>query len=458
MEKEKNKCSLSSHSKNEAIIFCPECRIFMCHKCEKSHSELLENHHPYKLDKDIKDIFTGFCKEKNHINELEYFCKTHNKLWCAEWITRIKDEKNGQHSDCNVCIIKDIENDKRNKLKENIKCIEKLSINIPESINELKKIFEKINENKENLKKTIQKIFTKIRNSLNDREDVLLLQVDNKYENLLCNENVIKECEKLPKRIKESLERGKIIEKEWNNNKNKLNELINDCLNIENNIKEINSINENVKKCKSINLNIKFSPKEERINKLIEEINKFGKINYNSFKFKKCPKNISEDRKYEVSGVNKNIITKTGTNACWTGNICEDELDKSKEEYIWKIKILKTQDYDLMVGVATIDFDINSASYETNKNYGWYYYCYNGKLYSGPPHNYQNKYIYLKSRYNEITVIMNMKNRSLKFIIDNEDTGESFTDIPLDKPIFPSVLLYNTNDSVEISSYNNNNN
>ena len=46
---------------------------------------------------------------------------------------------------------------------------------------------------------------------------------------------------------------------------------------------------------------------------------------------------------------------------------------------------------------------------------------------------------------------MNMKKRTLKFIINNEDKGESFTDIPLDKPIYPSVILYHTNDSVEIT-------
>ena len=46
---------------------------------------------------------------------------------------------------------------------------------------------------------------------------------------------------------------------------------------------------------------------------------------------------------------------------------------------------------------------------------------------------------------------MNMKKRTLKFIIDNEDKSESYTDIPLDKPISPSILLYHTNDSVEIS-------
>ena len=45
---------------------------------------------------------------------------------------------------------------------------------------------------------------------------------------------------------------------------------------------------------------------------------------------------------------------------------------------------------------------------------------------------------------------MNMKKRTLKFIINNEDKGDAYTDIPLDKPISPSILLYHTNDSVEI--------
>ena len=81
---------------------------------------------------------------------------------------------------------------------------------------------------------------------------------------------------------------------------------------------------------------------------------------------------------------------------------------------------------------------------------GWYYYCLTGVLYSGPPHNYQNKSSNLKSRNNEIKVIMNMKKRTLKFIINNEDKGDAYTDILLDKPISPSVLLCDKNDSVEI--------
>ena len=45
---------------------------------------------------------------------------------------------------------------------------------------------------------------------------------------------------------------------------------------------------------------------------------------------------------------------------------------------------------------------------------------------------------------------MNMNKRTLKFIIDNEDKGDSYTDIPIDKPLFPAVFLNNTNDSIEI--------
>ena len=378
---------------------------------------------------------------------MKYFCKDHNKLCCASCITKIKDEVYGQHTNCDVCKIKDIEKEKRNKLKDNIKILENISNNLEESINELKKIFEKINEDKENIKIKIQKIFTKLRNTINNREDELLLEVDKYYNNIFFNEDIIKDGEKLPNKIKESLERGKIIDKEWNNNK--LNILINDCLNIENNIKEINLINENVNKCKSKNIKIKFNPDENGIDYYLDKLKNFGNIYYNKYSFKKCPLNISEERKYSITGEKENIITKTGSNCCM-GNICENELDKSKEEHIWKIKILKTLYYDIMVGVATIDFDINTASYETNKNYGWYYHCYNGGLYSGPPHNYQYKGTNLKSKNNEIRIIMNMKKRTLKFIIDNEDKGESYTDIPLDKPIAPSVLLYNTNDSVEI--------
>ena len=71
-------------------------------------------------------------------------------------------------------------------------------------------------------------------------------------------------------------------------------------------------------------------------------------------------------------------------------------------------------------------------------------------FYSGPPFNYNNKGTNLSKVDNEIIIVMNMKKRSLKFIINGEDKGDSYTDIPMDKSLYPAVLLCNLNDSVKI--------
>ena len=91
------------------------------------------------------------------------------------------------------------------------------------------------------------------------------------------DENIIKECDKLPNKIKISLEKGKEIENNWDNNKIPL--LINNCINIENNIRNIKLINGNIGKINSSKIDIKFYPKEEGINNLLDSIKIFGRIN-----------------------------------------------------------------------------------------------------------------------------------------------------------------------------------
>ena len=88
MEIQKKKCSIIKHNEIDAINYCCECKVYMCIKCENHHSELFENHQKLNLNDNIKEIFTGFCKEENHSNKLDYYCKTHNILCCAECIIR----------------------------------------------------------------------------------------------------------------------------------------------------------------------------------------------------------------------------------------------------------------------------------------------------------------------------------------------------------------------------------
>ena len=98
---------------------------------------------------------------------------------------------------------------KKNDLNNNIKILEDITNNLEQSLNELKTIFLKITENKDSLKLKVQKLFTKIRNAINEREDKLLLEIDNQFNNLFFKEEEIKECQKLSDKIKTLITKGK---------------------------------------------------------------------------------------------------------------------------------------------------------------------------------------------------------------------------------------------------------
>ena len=66
------------------------------------------------------------------------------------------------------------------------------------SIEQIKIIYDKLDETKEKLQLQIQTIFTKIRNILNEREDKLLLELDNKFNEIYYKED-------LPKNLKNYL-------------------------------------------------------------------------------------------------------------------------------------------------------------------------------------------------------------------------------------------------------------
>ena len=128
------------------------------------------------------------------------------------------------------------------------------------------------------------------------------------------------------------------------------------------------------------------------------------------------------------------------------GTICEMELDRDSIN-ISKVKILKTQCKSISIGIASSDFDVYTSDDTTC---GWYIYLSDSSLYSGSPHNYKGKTSKLKKIRDEIKIVMDIKERTLKFIIDDEDKVSSYTNITTDKPLFPAICLYNTNDSVEI--------
>ena len=88
----------------------------------------------------------------------------------------------------------------------------------------------------------------------------------------------MKESESLPKKLKNSIDKGKKIEKEeWNDDN--LPSLINDCINIEENIKKVNKIDNNIKESYlNKESKIELDIEEKEINNLIKNIKNFGNI------------------------------------------------------------------------------------------------------------------------------------------------------------------------------------
>ena len=298
MEKINQKCYSKNHEEVKASCYCFDCSVYMCKNCKNLHSKLYQEHKIYNLDKGIEKIFTGFCKEKNHLDKLEYFCKTHNKLCCSGCIDKIKREGKGQHTDCDICLIEDIKDTKKDLLEKNIEILENFSKSIENSINELKNLFSKINENKDILKLNIQNIFYKMRKIINEREEEVLLEVDILYKKTYCDENIIKKIEKLPYTITSSLEKGKTTDNLWKKNKN-LSLLIHDCINIENTILNINQFNKIIKNCNDkMDTIIKFYPEEENeLNILLYKLKNFGEL----FKFNNI--NYNNDNNYINIGI-----------------------------------------------------------------------------------------------------------------------------------------------------------
>ena len=453
MEKSIKKCYLKSHSNKKAVKYCPNCNKYLCEICVASHKKCDRKNELLPEDKEMNLKTKGICTESNHPNKLNYYCITHNNLCCAACLCKIKEKGDGQHTECNVCHIGKIKDEKKKILFNNINILKDFSQNIKKKLKLIKKIYEKTIPKKEELKLNIINIFDDLKNMLKKRKNELLNELENLYEKFIFSEEFIKKCKKLPSKIEYYFEKGQKLMEKWEEyeNKGKLNLLINDCINIEKNIEKYQKIDEKIN-LSNANINFQFCIEENDFQILSEKIKNLGNIIYNDYKyiFKKCPSNISMQKRFIISGENENILSKKEPNFVWTGTTCLYEF-KNLIEYKWKIRILKSKTNQIMVGVAPIDFNaekIDPTDFTLNLS-GWFFYCYDLRLYSGPPHNYRNKSSEIKDYSNEITLVMNMNKRSLKFIINNIDKGEQYNDIPIDKPLCPAVFLFNP-DKVEI--------
>ena len=453
MDKSIKKCYNKAHANKKAVKCCLGCNKYLCELCAENHFKCDRKHELYSLDSEQNLNFTGTCNEKNHPNKLDYYCSTHNNLCCAACLCKIKEKGDGQHNECNACYIGEIKDEKKKLLSNNINTLKDLSQKSKKWLKEIKKIYDKTKPKKDEIKGNIVNTFDNLISILDKRKKELVKELDNLYDKLIFSEEFMKTYKKLPSKIDNNLKKGKnVIEKWEEDEKNgKLNMLINDCINIEKSIEKFHQINEKIKSLNS-RIDFQFCLEDTDLETLSEKLKNLGKVVYNDYKFifKQCPSNINMKRRFVISGENGSIITKKKPNFVWTGTTCLNEF-KNFVEYKWKIKILESSAKQVMVGVVPNDFDaekMDETDFTVNIN-GWFFYLYDLRLYSGPPHNYRNKRTEFNDFSNEVTLVMNMNKRSLKFMLNNIDQGEQYKDIPIDKPLYPAVCLFNP-DKVEI--------
>lgn len=229
--------------------------------------------------------------------------------------------------------------------------------------------------------------FTQMRNAINEREDKLLSEIDNKFNNLIFKEDndLIKKSQKFPKIVKNSLEQGKKLNEGWNNNNEKLNSTINECIKIENSIKIIKDLDENIKKYNSQKIEIKFiTQKENDFNDILSKINEFGEI-------------INGDEIYKFkfrNGVNYNvnenglIATKNLGGSSWNCTIFGDkEIQKNKISK-WKIRLNEIISGYIIIGIGPLNPNNKNEFY----NECWSFFCYDSHkiIKSGLESDYNN--------------------------------------------------------------------
>ena len=273
-----SKCSSINHRNIDAVIFCHICKKYFCNQCQSFHSDIFQNHITQKISNMNKKIFTGVCPDKNHINILEYYCKSHNQLCCVACIGKIKDEKNGKHNDCEIFKLKDIKPQKEKKFKEDYNKLKDIYNSLEPKINLFNSLKDEtnMNKNKEELIKEIQKTFTNLRFALNKREEQLLSEVEEMFKNIYDDdENIIKEIETLSEKIKEGLESINLLKE-----KNELNYEINYYIEFENNFKKIYEIYYKLIEFNSKEIVINFKINNNEIENFIKKI---GNINKNVF-------------------------------------------------------------------------------------------------------------------------------------------------------------------------------
>ena len=172
--------------------------------------------------------------------------------------------------------------------------------------------------------------------------------------------------------------------------------------------------------------------------------------------WKECPGNVDEELKYSVEKGSR-LARQLKDSGIIHSTIIGDRPFPLGTVTMVGIKVVKTNEdgSGVYIGVAPSDIDQNRGDNEYKC--GWYFYCYDSSLRSGPPQNSNYKHYgpykdyrkYVHSR-DTVGIVMDTTKGKLSYVLNRENCGVAYEGIPLDKPLVPCVLLKYEGDAVEI--------
>ena len=121
------------------VVYCTECKLFLCCYCKESH-KYSKSHHNHNLisltelrsNKDLLESKSGFPACSEHDLELEYYCESCEKLVCVHCTE--------DHENHNYDIVKKVANKYQDKLKEMTASVEKMIENLNKISDSIKNI------------------------------------------------------------------------------------------------------------------------------------------------------------------------------------------------------------------------------------------------------------------------------------------------------------------------------
>lgn len=500
MKKAPSRCH--KHPSIDALVRCPECKMCYCADCENEfHKVFFPGHHSQPLSQQRSHVPPSSAPpppppprssalvpnadpcpvHKGY--PLDLFCMEDNSFLCSKCVHEKKVDKSkimkigealcAKRKDLEACRVWATE--EHAKLTALHKYLDEKSSGI--------------DTQKEEVLSLVRASFDRIRRAVDEREESLLCDVEKRFrevdptteladalvtlEDDVCDTEaniakLIDECDKCSRNSTELISAAISAETE--------------CKKLMTNEKSVvesiegNGRN-NISGGGEVTVSVECSG--EHLDKLIGEIEAFGKV-FIGTSCKKCEDDVQSLIRTRSSVQPLQHTYDSGWMACSVpaidprkryvmdrvatftgegtyGTIIGNAPITQGVVTTWAVRVAKSRNNNgdwIWVGVAPIDVDQNADGSPAKS--GWYLYCYDTTLYSGPPHNFNKKEFYKKKKSAKtgdevgVTIDLTEDAGKMSFALNGKDLGTAFIGIPLDKPLVPAVVLRWQGDTVEI--------